>query len=591
MDNLIFGYPHSNYSEVNLDYIIKLVRENAGLHLEISGNQLLLKTLDGTTVSTVTVHYAEEAGHADTATTANTASFANTASTASTATTATEASHALTADNATTAGTATTANSATTAGTATEAVHATTADTAISANTATTATTASYAETTGHVEHADKAIETITISGNTVIFKTYDGTEYTVTMPYAVKALKDSLGNDIKSTYVANVVEDGGIIKFKDAEGNDITSLTPTSVSATNDSYNNLIADFIKAITVSSDSNYVTISHGTGTADTVIIHYSETALKDTNGNVIKNTYIKSLVFEEDSNTGHYNLIAYNGDNPSAEIFRTEVIAYRAQEADHATTADSATNADYATNAGSATNAAVAEKSEDSAYFIDCYNNHDGDYSVANPDTITIEHVYDNNGNEVDLASITADTYHNVYFRLRPSENSSEVYTYTVDTSYKVGSPNSPVFFKARIIDDISRSSGIDSITYINIEVGILNGSVATSKLFTYTEDMTSTIINVELKDADTPPLSLTVGQDFDYESDIDASAIFAKLNYGEFMMFHMVDEDQFNQGSAIINGTGGPAVIMLYENGVGPAYFRLGNNTTYTTGINLYRLS
>ena len=94
-----------------------------------------------------------------------------------------------------------------------------------------------------------------------------------------------------------------------------------------------------------------------------------------------------------------------------------------------------------------------------------------------------------------------------------------------------------------------------------------------------------------MKDTDTPPLSLTVGQDSDYESDVDAADIFAKLNYGEFLMIHMVDEDQFNQGSAIVNGSGGPAVIMLYENGVGPAYFRIGNNSTYTKGINLYRLS
>ena len=76
---------------------------------------------------------------------------------------------------------------------------------------------------------------------------------------------------------------------------------------------------------------------------------------------LKNTYIKSLVFEEDSDTGHYNLIAYNGDNPSAEIFRTEVIAYRAQEADHATNADNADNAGYAVTAGSAEVADLAEK--------------------------------------------------------------------------------------------------------------------------------------------------------------------------------------------------------------------------------------
>ena len=339
--NLVNGYPTTNFHEINLDYILKLVRENNGLHLDASGNQLLLKTLDGTTVSTITVPYATNAGHADTATSANSATFA---------TTATNATHALTADNATTAGTALVAQSATTAGTATEAVHAASADTATNATNAVNATNADYAETTGHVEHADKAIELVSISGDTVKFRTYDGTETVLTMPYAVKALKDSLGNEIKSTYVANVVDDNGTLKFKDAEGNDIVSLVPSVETASNDSYGNLIADMVKAIAVSSNSNYVTITHGTGAVDTIIINYSERAYKDTNDNVIKNTYIKSLAMVEDDDTGHYNLVAYNGDNPSAEIFRLELIAYRAQTADDAT---HASTADYATNAGTA----------------------------------------------------------------------------------------------------------------------------------------------------------------------------------------------------------------------------------------------
>lgn len=348
--NLVNGYPTTNFHEINLDYILKLVRENNGLHLDASGNQLLLKTLDGTTVSTITVPYATNAGHADTATSANSATFATTATNATNAVNATNAGHALTADNATTAGTALVAQSATTAGTATEAVHAASADTATNATNAVNATNADYAETTGHVEHADKAIELVSISGDTVKFRTYDGTETVLTMPYAVKALKDSLGNEIKSTYVANVVDDNGTLKFKDAEGNDIVSLVPSVETASNDSYGNLIADMVKAIAVSSNSNYVTITHGTGAVDTIIINYSERAYKDTNDNVIKNTYIKSLAMVEDDDTGHYNLVAYNGDNPSAEIFRLELIAYRAQTADDAT---HASTADYATNAGTA----------------------------------------------------------------------------------------------------------------------------------------------------------------------------------------------------------------------------------------------
>ena len=356
MYNLVNNYPMTNFHEINLDYIIKLVRENNGLHLDVSGNQLLLKTLDGTTVSSVTVHYAETAGHADTATSATNATYATTASTASSATNATNAGHALTADSATTAGTAQTATTATTAGTATEAVHATTADTALTANTATTATTATYAETTGNVEHADKAIESVVLDGNNIKFTTYDGTSSTITVPYSVKASRDSSANYINQTYVADVVDNEGTLEFKNAQGNTIVSITPSVESASNDSYGNLIADMIKTIAVSSNSNYVTVTHGTGTVDTLTINYSERAYKDTNDNVIKNTYIKSLAMVEDDNTGHYNLVAYNGDNPTAEIFRLELIAYRAQIADDAT---HASNADYATNAGTAQTAVTS----------------------------------------------------------------------------------------------------------------------------------------------------------------------------------------------------------------------------------------
>lgn len=385
MYNLINNYPMTNFQEINLDYIIKLVRENNGLHLDVSGNQLLLKTLDGTTVSSVTVHYAETAGHADTATNATNATYATNASSASTATNATNAGHALTADSATTAGTAQTATTATTAGTATEAVHATTADTALTANTATRASTADYATTTGNVEHADKAIESVEISGDTVKFTTYDGTEIVRTIPYAVKALKDSLGNDIKSTYVANVVDDNGTLKFKDAEGNDVVSLVPSVESASNDSYGNLIADMVKTIAVSSNSNYVTVTHGTGTVDTITINYSERAYKDTNDNVIKNTYIKSLAMVEDDDTGHYNLVAYNGDNPSAEIFRLELIAYRAQIADDATHASSA---DYATNAGTAQTAQIALTSSGSISSIDTPSDEYDSLTINNGDGTT-----------------------------------------------------------------------------------------------------------------------------------------------------------------------------------------------------------
>ena len=350
---IISNYPYTDLHSINLDYVIKLCRENMGLHLEISGNQLLLKTEAGSIISSVTIHYAEEAGHADTATSATSAASATNATNAQNATYATNAAHASTADTATVAATANQANSATTATSATNADYATTAGNAATATRATSAATADYATTTGNVEHASKAIESVTKQGDLLKFTAYDGTSTLIYPNYAEKATSDQNNRTIHSTYFASVEDDNGTLKFKAANGQIKASIPITSTTATDDSYGNTIADYVKTITAPNDSNYVTVSHGTGTAETLTVNYSNQAWKDTNGNVIKNTYIKDLECEEDSNDGHYKLVAYNGDDPQAELFRTELKAYSAQVADeaaHAVTADSATTA--ATSTGS-----------------------------------------------------------------------------------------------------------------------------------------------------------------------------------------------------------------------------------------------
>lgn len=209
---------------------------------------------------------------------------------------------------------------ATAAGTADEATHADDADHADEADLATVA------------EDANNAVESVTISGDNIIFTTFDGQSFSITSPFAVKAQKDDLGNVIKNTYIAGVTQNAGTGKmvFSDAMGNTVVELTPIASTAINDNYNNLIADFVKTIAVSQNSNYVTVTHGTGTVDTLTIHYSETAWKDTNGNVIKNTYVKNMECIEDVDDGHWKLVAYNGDTPQAELFRFEVYAYAAQ---------------------------------------------------------------------------------------------------------------------------------------------------------------------------------------------------------------------------------------------------------------------
>ena len=350
MSDLINKYPYTDFHAVNLDYILKLVRENAGLHLEESGNQILLKTADNTIVSAITAPYAASAGSANTA---SSASYASSAGSAASATYATSAGSAATATNATNATKAASADYATSAGSATSAEtasYATNAGSATNATNAVNAQNAAYAETTGNVQHALSAFEAVAVQGNEMKFTKGDGTSVLFTPSFCSRADKDGLGNVIKATYVSNVVDNNGTLEFKNAQGNTIVSLIPSVTQAVTDSYGNTIADYVKDISVESGSDYVTIDHGTGTAETLQIPYSDKAWKDTNGNVIKNTYVKRLEIITDPNDGHKKLVAYNGDNPEAELFRIPVEAYYAQTAGEA---NHAASADFATSAGSA----------------------------------------------------------------------------------------------------------------------------------------------------------------------------------------------------------------------------------------------
>lgn len=218
---------------------------------------------------------------------------------------------------------------ATNAGTAAEANHAATADEALEAGHADTADVAAEADL---ATNAYNAVQTVTVSGDNMLFTTYGGQVFTIQAPYAVKAQKDDNGNNIKTTYIANVSldENTGEISFFDGVGNVIATLTPTASVATRDTYNNLIADYIKSIVVTQDSDYVTVTHGTGTVDSIQIDYSRRAWKDTNNNVIKNYYVSWLTCVEDVEDGHWKLVMWNGDNPRAEIGRVEVYAYAAQ---------------------------------------------------------------------------------------------------------------------------------------------------------------------------------------------------------------------------------------------------------------------
>lgn len=487
MSDLINKYPYTDFHAVNLDYILKLVRENAGLHLEESGNQILLKTADNTIVSAITAPYAASAGSANTASSASYASTAGSASSAGyatnagTAAAATNATNAVNANHAVTADSATSAASATTAATAAEATHAATA------SEATHAASADYATTTGNVEHADNAIESVSIQGDKVRFTTYGGTVTDITIPFATKAQKDDLGNIIKSTYIANVVDNNGQLKFNDAEGNTIVSLTPSVTQARKDNYGNDIADYIKEVGVTEGSNYITVVHGTGTAETFQAPYANTAWKDTNDNVIKNTYVKRLEIVTDENDGQKKLVAYNGDNPEAELFRFPVEAYRAQvaaEADHAAAADYATNAGTSQNA---VNATTAETCKNTNIYIKAYKNADGEDEPSDPSTLTIESITNSAGDSLSLSDIVIDNLTNVILIYHEAAQDPYLRYYPI-TKFGQPTDTSPItlqFSSMNIAYDADLQKNTLDSFYASLV--IRNGSLLSSSVYISTD--------------------------------------------------------------------------------------------------------
>lgn len=219
--------------------------------------------------------------------------------------------------------------------------HANTAGTAALADNATHADAASWADGADRALEADhaavatdatNAVETVAINGDQVIFTTFGGVQTAITSPYAVKAQKDDIGNVIKTTYVAGVSANAGTgeISFLDALGNVITSIIPQVEVAKKDTYGNLIADYVKTIVVDTNSDYVTVTHGTGNTESILINFATHASKDIQNQSIHNTYLTWLTCEEDVDDGHYKIVMWNGDVPKAEVGRFEVTAYKAQ---------------------------------------------------------------------------------------------------------------------------------------------------------------------------------------------------------------------------------------------------------------------
>ena len=276
---------------------------------------------------------------------------------------ATEANHAVSADNATNAASATNATnavhatSADTATNATNAVNATNASHATSADSATNATNAVNATNAGHATSADSAT-------NATNAATATNAGHATSADTATKATQDASGNVITHKYVSRIELNSqtGEIAFYAADNSLISQIIPIAQVATEDDEGNIISNYIKSIIFDNQSNYLVVVHGDGTTETIVINYSNTAWKDTAGNIIKNSYFKSVNIVYDNDNEPW-LVFYNGEN--SEIGRIQVVAQSANyaaEAGHALTADNAvhaTSADYALDATHATSADTA----------------------------------------------------------------------------------------------------------------------------------------------------------------------------------------------------------------------------------------
>lgn len=179
---------------------------------------------------------------------------------------------------------------------------------------------------------ATNAIERVQVIGDNIVFTTYGGQSFSILPSKAVKAERDDLNNVIKNTYFASAQNDPltGSISFYDATGTLLATLTPTVTGATYDSEGNKISDYVKSVAADAQSDYVLVTHGDGTVDSVLINYAQRAWKDSLGQVIQNYYVSWLTCEEDVEDGHYKIYMWNGDQPRAEIGRFEVTAYSAQ---------------------------------------------------------------------------------------------------------------------------------------------------------------------------------------------------------------------------------------------------------------------
>ena len=84
-------------------------------------------------------------------------------------------------------------------------------------------------------------------------------------------------------------------------------------------------------------------------------------------------------------------------------------------------------------------------------------------------------------------------------------------------------------------------------------------------------------------------MALNVGDDYDYETDIDDNTFFGYITHGQTVNILFVDEYDSAQFLAPLVMNNSP-FLTLFALGQGPRYYTVTNSTVYSQGIKISRM-
>lgn len=307
--SMFHEFPYTNFSEMNLDWLVCMCKKNEGLHLAVVGDTLRLLNKDNEVISNVTISYAEKALTDVDGRAIKTYLIS--------------------------------------AGVAGDTLVFTSGDQVI------TSVTVPYAEKAKydiyHNEITDYVLN-VQVSGDKLRITKGDTTVAEITVPFALKAEGDEDGNNIE-TYACTLTVDTDTVQLRDRKGRLLSDITvPFATNATNadeathalDADDALHADDADHATDADAADYATLStDATNAVESVVISgdqvifttyggvqtsitspYAVKAQKDDLGNVIKTTYVAGV--STNAGTGEISFLDALGNVITSIIPQVEI---------------------------------------------------------------------------------------------------------------------------------------------------------------------------------------------------------------------------------------------------------------------------